>query len=461
MEVEGIDLVALLEGGPGPQSENFDDLFADADLLQFLNAADAPSEPSGQSQAQAAPSSCPAPAAAVPSSSSNSNSSLSQNSSPVLPPAVLPSAPIPALHLQPGAAAACGLERLVTTTAAQQVWAAMLQAAYAPAPVAAACFDEAKARTLQPAGTSRQGSRDSSVDSSDSDDDINESKGARAGNKRKAPEVDWRSIEDPAERRRQRRLAKNRVTAARSRERKKAMWSELEEKLKSMENENMQLRAMLEQFARENSSLKTQLLNITRATAAGGAAGLCQARAGKTMDPAVILPVLIVTLLVVCSLLPGDKACALLGSVLPLAMVASMLGSVDAGADGVKASAAFDCLYRLLHMMGTLVSGSGRTLQRSIQRFFFERHRYLGRAGLRKLAATDFGALLTDRGIAPSADAPMADAADDAGGRDRRWPDAKPPASGGPLSELPINVPCWKAEASAVTGVAVKLEPVC
>ncbi|GFH32109.1 BZIP domain-containing protein, partial [Haematococcus lacustris] len=40
-------------------------------------------------------------------------------------------------------------------------------------------------------------------------------------NKRKAPDVDWRSITDPAERRRQRRLAKNRMTAARSRERKK------------------------------------------------------------------------------------------------------------------------------------------------------------------------------------------------------------------------------------------------
>lgn len=36
-----------------------------------------------------------------------------------------------------------------------------------------------------------------------------------------APEIDWRSITDPAERRRQRRLAKNRLTAAKSRERKK------------------------------------------------------------------------------------------------------------------------------------------------------------------------------------------------------------------------------------------------
>ena len=50
-----------------------------------------------------------------------------------------------------------------------------------------------------------------------------------------APEVDWKAIADPAERRRQRRLAKNRVTAARSRERKKAQWAELEEKLFALE----------------------------------------------------------------------------------------------------------------------------------------------------------------------------------------------------------------------------------
>lgn len=54
--------------------------------------------------------------------------------------------------------------------------------------------------------------------------------------------MDWRSIEDPAERRRQRRLAKNRVTAARSRERKKAQWGEMEAKLASLEAENSGLK---------------------------------------------------------------------------------------------------------------------------------------------------------------------------------------------------------------------------
>ena len=67
-----------------------------------------------------------------------------------------------------------------------------------------------------------------------------------AANKRKAPEVDWRAIEDPAERRRQRRLAKNRVTAARSRERKKEQWGEMEAQLTELREENQAIKAMME-----------------------------------------------------------------------------------------------------------------------------------------------------------------------------------------------------------------------
>lgn len=85
-----------------------------------------------------------------------------------------------------------------------------------------------------------------------------------AANKRKAPEIDWRSIEDPAERRRQRRLAKNRVTAARSRERKKEQMAEMEERMATLEQENSQMRALLLSMAQENSSLKEQLASLTR-----------------------------------------------------------------------------------------------------------------------------------------------------------------------------------------------------
>ena len=83
-------------------------------------------------------------------------------------------------------------------------------------------------------------------------------------NKRKLPDIDWRSIEDPEERRRQRRLAKNRVTAARSRERKKVQWSDMQSKMDTVEDENMRLKSMLEKYLKENSALKEQLASVTR-----------------------------------------------------------------------------------------------------------------------------------------------------------------------------------------------------
>lgn len=83
-------------------------------------------------------------------------------------------------------------------------------------------------------------------------------------NKRKAPEIDWKAIEDPAERRKQRRLAKNRVTAARSRERKKEQWSELEVRLAAMDRENYELKAMLAQLGLENANLREQLASFSR-----------------------------------------------------------------------------------------------------------------------------------------------------------------------------------------------------
>ncbi|EFJ41309.1 hypothetical protein VOLCADRAFT_121646 [Volvox carteri f. nagariensis] len=450
MDVEGIDLVALLEGGPVPQlPDDLDDLFTD-DLLQFLNAPES-DQPSSNVQPQELVAPTPAalvePVATAPCVSSSSSQSEVATS--------------PSLAQQPALPAplACGTEasfgplqvqqalavpRLVTTAAAQQMWTAMLQAAYGAGPAAGACVDDAKARSLQAAGTSRQGSRDCSTDSSDTDHDDHEmvdSKSKTTGNKRKAPEVDWRQIDDPAERRRQRRLAKNRVTAARSRERKKAMWSELEEKLKNIENENAQLRAMLEQFARENASLKSQLLTITRAGAAvGGAAGVSQARAGKAMDPAVILPVFIVTLLVVCSLLPGDKACALLGSVLPLALLAGMLGGSKGGE---AAHPCFESLFRLLHMLGTLITGSSKLLQRSFRRLCFDRHRYLGRSWMQRLAGMPVP--VCDPGIASSSSTPAEDPPYLAFGKN--------PALAGPVSAT-VEKP-----GAPLLQAAIKLEP--
>ncbi|KAG2440604.1 hypothetical protein HYH02_010183 [Chlamydomonas schloesseri] len=424
MDVDGLDLAALLAEGPESGPALLDDELFSEDLMQFLETIEG--QPTATQchqklaqQQQQQPALAPAPAVSTaatapvaaspavamsPTPSSSSGCSSGVVAAPVpIPTPVAPAAAAVALaalqqaQMQPACAM---LPRLVTTTAAQQMWTAMLQAACTvtpaiaaaqAAPVATAPVDEAKARA-QSAGTSRQGSREDSGDSSDTDhdDDMVDSKGKSAGNKRKAPEVDWRQIEDPAERRRQRRLAKNRVTAARSRERKKAAWSELEERLKSIETENAQLRAMLETFARENTALKAQLLTVA---AAGGVPGLHQ-QAGKTMDPATVLPVFIAIMLVVSALLPGDKACALLGSLLPLALIAAMMGAAGSGA-GAKGGAAFDCLFHLMHMLNTLLSKSGRTLQRSLKRMMMGRQRYLGAKGMAKLGAA--GAQLFDQ----------------------------------------------------------------
>lgn len=73
--------------------------------------------------------------------------------------------------------------------------------------------------------------------------------GARTtGVRRKAPDVDWRSVSDPEERKRLRRMAKNRRTAAASRERKKAALDNL-----SSENEGLkqQLGILQQQLAHE------------------------------------------------------------------------------------------------------------------------------------------------------------------------------------------------------------------
>ena len=63
--------------------------------------------------------------------------------------------------------------------------------------------------------------------------------------KRKTVDVDWTKIEDPIERRRQRRLVKNRNTAAISRERKKAQLQSLEDRVKALEEQNAALKYWL------------------------------------------------------------------------------------------------------------------------------------------------------------------------------------------------------------------------
>jgi hypothetical protein len=79
--------------------------------------------------------------------------------------------------------------------------------------------------------------------------------------------VDWRAITDPAERRKQRRLAKNRVTAARSRERKKEQWAEMQASLAALQADNASLKAALAAARNENAQLKQQLGSLNRGLA--------------------------------------------------------------------------------------------------------------------------------------------------------------------------------------------------
>lgn len=67
--------------------------------------------------------------------------------------------------------------------------------------------------------------------------------GRNKGGRKKAPEIDWRSVTDPDERRRLRRMAKNRRTAAASRERKRAVVDGLQGQVDGLRVENARLRS--------------------------------------------------------------------------------------------------------------------------------------------------------------------------------------------------------------------------
>ena len=61
-------------------------------------------------------------------------------------------------------------------------------------------------------------------------------------------------------------LQKNRVTAARSRERKKEQWAGMSERLNELESENESLRAEAAAMAEENARLKAALARAGGAT---------------------------------------------------------------------------------------------------------------------------------------------------------------------------------------------------
>jgi hypothetical protein len=147
-----------------------------------------------------------------------------------------------------------------------------------PAAAAAAAFLLQPQQQQQPASSAQP----SSPSSWQQEEEKPLTKQQIAANKRRAPEIDWRSIDDPAERRRQRRLAKNRVTAARSRERKKEQLAGMEDRMDALEQENAQMRALLASLSQENTSLREQLASLTRGAAA------CPSTTGSGPEPAVL-----------------------------------------------------------------------------------------------------------------------------------------------------------------------------
>lgn len=178
-------------------------------------------------------------------------------------------------------------ERQVTTSSPPSITAAE---------VAAALLEGNASGSYPASAPSHEVAEQDSEDSADESDAVTATgKTGGAGNKRKAPDVDWRAITDPAERRRQRRLAKNRVTAARSRERKKVQWADMEQRFITIQAENARLRKLLEQLAAENGSLKSQLqFAAVAATAATvGSTGGVSHQTGNSTEPAadVLFPV--------------------------------------------------------------------------------------------------------------------------------------------------------------------------
>jgi hypothetical protein len=195
-----------------------------------------------------------------------------------------------------------------------------------------------------------------------------------------APEVDWRSIADPAERRRQRRLAKNRVTAARSRDRKKSQWADMEAKLCNLDGDNKRLKAMLEQLAAENSMLRGQLgLSAQGEPAGNGGKGPARSTESAAL-------VLISIMLLLCCSLPPDSASLFLGSVAPLVLLAALQLSRSSASTGRLSLS--EALLNLLATTSLLLSKATRKLRRTVHRALFRRHSIAGgRAAMRAAAA--------------------------------------------------------------------------
>lgn len=212
------------------------------------------------------------------------------------------------------------------------------------------------ARHHSSSGTSRQ-QRQSSTDTASISRQLEQSQPQKpltkqqiAANKRRAPEVDWRSIDDPAERRKQRRLAKNRITAARSRERKKEQIVTMEDRMSAMEQENSQMRVLLASLTQENTILKEQLASLSR-----GASPANNIRSSP--EPAVLKCLAIMHL--VCCLLVVRASLVVVGSLVSAVAQQSAFGMLLIAKQNSQSVLAASCDVRDLQSCGSSFVGEG------------------------------------------------------------------------------------------------------
>jgi cyclic AMP-dependent transcription factor ATF-2 len=241
-------------------------------------------------------------------------------------PAASPSQSSDLTHISAGGAAADGSASPTASLAAAPIPAPASTGAkrkQQPAARAAPAAKAAKRRASAAAPSAAAAEDDSDVDtSSDDDEDDGGSeqqpltKAQLAALRRRAPEVNWRAISDPAERRRQRRLAKNRVTAARSRERKKEQWAETAARLAALEQENAALRAQLRGLSEENAGLKARLASPYRGAGPADTPSAAPCGASRSYpEPAVLACLAIMHLVVLLAAPSGRAGCEGLGMI--------------------------------------------------------------------------------------------------------------------------------------------------
>lgn len=143
-----------------------------------------------------------------------------------------------------------------------------------------------------------------------------------------------------------------------------------------MDNENNKLRAMLEQYACDNSTLREQLESLGGASTDSrhSTGGPGHTLGGHTHEPAQVY-VFIATLLLAVCFLPGDQALSMLGTALPLLLAAQLLAldAEHAGDRKKQRAAAFELMFRFLAMAQNLVRRSGEALRNSMHSLLFER----------------------------------------------------------------------------------------